>query len=260
MDSVQAWKKCRRCFVLKKRSDFMSKPVIGITAAHHTEELETFPRQFYVESIRKAGGLPLLIPPPETEEEADGVLDLIDGLLLSGGGDLTPYSLGEEPILGIGTCIPQRDKGETFLTRGALARDLPLLGICRGIQVLAAVAGGKLYQDICAQLGGTLQHAQKASRSTVWHKVVIRDSLLYSILGEGEIGVNSFHHQAVREVPPGFLVNALASDGLIEGIEREGARFCLGVQWHPESMPEEEHSRRVFFAFIAACRHDWPGA
>lgn len=231
------------------------KPLIGITAAHCAEELKTFPRHFYVESIQKAGGIPFILPPIQTQEEAGDVLGFLNGLVLSGGGDITPVYLKEDPLRGIGECIPERDLSEILLTQLALQQNMPLLGICRGIQVLAVAAGGRIYQDIPSQCPIALQHKQTAPRQYPWHEVEIMEgSRLYGLLQKMRINVNSLHHQAVQEVPPGFILNALAPDGIIEGIEKSDAKFCLGVQWHPESMETETHSRSLFRGFVEACR------
>lgn len=233
------------------------KPVIAITAAHCMEELKTFPRHYYVESIRKAGGIPLILPPVLTEEEANDVLDLFDGLLLTGGGDISPVYLKENPRRGIGNCIPERDFSEILLAKLALQHDFPLLGICRGIQVLAVAAGGGIYQDLPSQYPQVMEHRQTSPRQYPWHNVeVVEESMLYQVLKEKEIGVNSFHHQAVSEIPQGFIESASSADGVIEGIEKLGAKFCLGVQWHPESMETEAHSRALFKGFVTACGNE----
>lgn len=229
------------------------KPIIGITVAHCTEDLKTFPREFYVERIRKAGGQPLLLPPVQTEEDAQEVLDFLDGLIFTGGGDIAPVFLGEQPKRGIGSCIPERDQGELLLAWYALQADLPVLGICRGIQVLAVAAGGKIFQDIRSECPHTLEHSQTAPREYMWHEVEVLDSRLKEIVDSGQIQVNSLHHQAVSIVPDGFIQNAVAQDGIIEGIEKIGARFCIGVQWHPEVLQTEEHSRKIFESFVQAC-------
>lgn len=235
----------------------LKKPVIGITAAHCTEELKTFPRHYYVESIRDAGGIPLLVPPLQTTEEAGDILQLISGLVLTGGGDISPKYLGEAPRRGIGAGFPERDFSEILLARLALQRDFPLLGICRGIQVLAVAAGGGVYQDIFSQYSGSMPHSQTIPRQYSWHDVaIVKDSMLFKLLNKTEISVNSLHHQAVARVPEGFIQCAAATDGIIEGIEKSGAKFCLGVQWHPESMLETEfHSRVLFKGFVEACLH-----
>ncbi|MDR3601245.1 MAG: gamma-glutamyl-gamma-aminobutyrate hydrolase family protein [Desulfosporosinus sp.] len=232
----------------------LGKPVIGITAAHCSEELKTFPRHYYVESIRKAGGIPFIIPPVQAQAECSDILSLLDGLLLTGGGDISPIYLNESPLRGIGGCFPERDRSEILLTQLSLQQNLPLLGICRGIQVLAVVAGGRIYQDIPRQHPLAMEHSQTAPRQYAWHDVdIAEESALYHLLRERKIAVNSLHHQAVSEVPPGFRQNALASDGIIEGIEKLGAKFCIGVQWHPESMGNEAHGKALFKGFIEAC-------
>ncbi|AFM39810.1 putative glutamine amidotransferase [Desulfosporosinus acidiphilus SJ4] len=232
------------------------RPVIGITAAHYSEELKTYPRALYVDSIRKAGGIPVILPPVRSKEESLEALDFVDGLLLSGGGDISPVYLKEDPLQGIGACFPERDLSELLLTDYALQKNLPLLAICRGIQVLAVAAGGKIYQDIPGQYLESIQHKQTAPRQNTWHRIDLRkDSLLFTLVKETNIEVNSLHHQAVKEVPPGFLQNAAATDGIIEGIEKIEAKFCLGVQWHPESLPEtDKNSCAIFSGFIGACR------
>jgi len=233
----------------------LSKPVIGITAAHCTEELKTFPRHYYVESVRKAGGIPMIIPPVESSEEASEVINLIQGLLLSGGGDISPAYMKEEARRGIGGCFPERDMSEIMLTQLAMQGDLPLLGICRGIQVLAIAAGGRIYQDIPSQYPTAMEHSQTAPRQYAWHDVdIVEESVLFRLLGERKLGVNSLHHQAVSEIPPGFRSNALASDGINEGIEKTDAKFCIGVQWHPESLENDKHSETIFKRFVDACR------
>lgn len=233
----------------------LGKPIVGITAAHCSEELKTFPRHYYVESIKNAGGIPLIIPPVGNTEEAKDVLQLINGLVLTGGGDISPTYLKENPRRGVGECFPERDFSELLLTQLAMKQDLPLLGICRGIQVLAVAAGGGIYQDILSQCPSAMLHSQTAPRQYAWHDVaIVVESVLSRLLDTTKIGVNSLHHQAVSEIPPGFTQCAFASDGIIEGIEKTGAKFCLGVQWHPESMMETEaHSKALFRGFIEAC-------
>lgn len=228
-----------------------AKPLIGITVAHCTEELKTFPRYYYVESIKRSGGQPLLLPPVTTVEEAQEVMALLDGLILTGGGDIAPPFLGELPRRGIGECIPERDRSEILLAQVAFRRDTSLLGICRGIQVLALAAGGKIYQDLPGECPESMEHKQKSPRETIWHEVCLQDSFLKRLIGEKVIGVNSIHHQAVSVVPEGFITNAIAPDGIIEGIERVGTSFCIGVQWHPEVLLEK-HSQRLFEGFIQA--------
>jgi len=226
------------------------KPIIGITVAHYTEEIKSFPREFYVEAVRRAGGQPILVPPVKLQEDAQEIIQLIDGLLLTGGGDVSPMLFGEAPRRGIRDCNPERDLSEIMLTRIALAENLPLLGICKGIQVLVLAAGGGIYQDLVSECPGSLEHSQKVPRDSAWHEVQLAESRLAFLLEEETIGVNSFHHQAVSRLPEGFIANAIAPDGIIEGIEKSSAGFCIGVQWHPEAMGQEKNSQRLFAEFV----------
>lgn len=229
------------------------KPIIGITVAHCSEEINTYPRGYYVDAVKRAGGQPILLPPVSSSEEAQEVFELIQGLILTGGGDISPILLKETPLRGIGDCQPERDLGELLLTREALATDLPLLGICKGIQVLAVAAGGKIYQDIVSQVPKSLEHKQKAPRNAPWHEVEFLPSQLRELIGQKRIPVNSFHHQAVAEIPPDFLVSSKAPDGIIESIERRESLFCVGVQWHPEVM-EDQYSQKIFQGLVEAAR------
>lgn len=234
------------------------KPVIGIPVAHCTEELKTFPRALYVESVKKAEGQPILLPPITTTEEAQEILCLVDGLLLTGGGDISPLFLGELPKRGIGECIPERDLSEILFAQVALKEDLPILGICRGIQVLAVAAGGTIYQDLPSECPESIEHKQRAPREFAWHEVHLNESYLGRLIEEKTIRVNSIHHQAVSVLPEGFMANAVAPDGIIEGIEKLGAKFCLGVQWHPEAMDKEKNSQRLFQGFVKVAQESIP--
>lgn len=228
------------------------KPIIGITVAHYSEEINTFPRGYYVEAVRRAGGQPILLPPVSTADDAQEIIGLIQGLILTGGGDISPILLKETPQRGIGDCQPERDLGEILLTQKALGVDLPLLGICKGIQVLAVAAGGKIYQDIISQVPNSLEHKQKVPRNYPWHEVELLPSQLKELLGQEKIQVNSFHHQAVFEVPQDFQVSSIAPDGIVESIEKRDALFCMGVQWHPEVMVEDQFSQEIFRGLVEA--------
>ena len=208
-------------------------PVIGISGNFRDGDC-TLAQAYYM-SVIEAGGTPVVIPSYDDERALVSVLDGLDGIVLSGGADIDPEYLGEEPIDGI-SVNPRRDAQELMLVHLAVDRQIPVLGICRGIQVLAAALGGKLYQDIKTQHQGTcIEHSQTIARGLPSHEVTIdRDSLLFSLFGKETLAVNSFHHQAVREVPAGFKVTAVAPDGIIEGMESVTFRPVMGVQWHPE--------------------------
>ena len=208
-------------------------PVIGISGNFRDGDC-TLAQAYYM-SVVEAGGTPVVIPSYDDEKALVSLLDTLDGIVLSGGADIDPDYLSEEPL----DCVsinPRRDAQELMLVRLAVDRQIPVLGICRGIQVLAAALGGKLYQDIRSQHDGEcIEHSQTIARGLPSHDVrLVKDSLLYSLFGKEVVAVNSFHHQAVKEAPEGFRVTAMAPDGIIEGIESTAFRPILGVQWHPE--------------------------
>jgi putative glutamine amidotransferase len=184
----------------------------------------------------------------------------MDGLLLTGGGDIDPTLFGEEPLPGLGSITPERDTLEIALIGHMLKANKPIFAICRGCQILNIAAGGDMYQDLYTQRDNLLQHTQHAPRSHTSHTLeVVEDSLLHRISGEVSFKVNSFHHQAVRNLAPGFVVSAAAKDGVIEAFESRNHTFVLGVQWHPEFMAEkDEVSQRLFNTFVAACGKEQP--
>ena len=208
-------------------------PVIGISGNFRDGDC-TLAQAYYM-SVVEAGGTPVVIPSYDDEKALVSLLDTLDGIVLSGGADIDPDYLGEEPL----DCVsinPRRDAQELMLVRLAVDRQIPVLGICRGIQVLAAALGGKLYQDIKSQHDKEcIEHSQTIARGLPSHDVrLVKDSLLYGLFGKEVLAVNSFHHQAVKEVPQGFRVTAMAPDGIIEGMESTAFRPILGAQWHPE--------------------------
>ena len=212
------------------------QPIIGITGNFGEKGCEL--AEGYYRSILEAGGVPMIIPPYEDKEALLSALDHIDGLLLSGGGDINPLYLGEEPSPALHSINPKRDLPELMLVRLAYDRQIPMLGICRGIQVMVAALDGKLHQDIATELpnGKLLKHSQDLPREYASHHVTIEGgSVLEQIFqGEKELFVNSFHHQAVASPGPHLKVSALASDGVIEAVESNEHKSIVGVQWHPE--------------------------
>lgn len=225
------------------------KPIIGITPNFSDGTgLYTLSRD-YAAAIQAAGGQPVLLLP---DAGGDVLPDFLDGVLFSGGGDIDPLLFGEEPLPQCGEISPLRDRFELPLCRLALDAGMPVLGICRGMQVMNIAAGGNLYQDIAAQAGPALKHSQNAPRPHATHSIVPEEgSLLAALWGKGRIAVNSFHHQAVAELGKGFFAAAHSPDGIVEAIERQDGFFALGVQWHPEAMKNEEQSR-LFSAFVRA--------
>ena len=242
------------------------QPVIGITGNY--EDLTCKLGKGYYQSVIRAGGTPVIIPPSADKAVLMNTLDHIDALILSGGGDINPLWCGEEPIPGLRGINSERDLPELLITRLAYNRQMPMLGICRGIQTLAVALGGKVCQDIRPTSptsptsptpdpspvgrGGLVKHSQDADRSEPTHSVVVsEDSTLFNIYreqllppsaggaGEGRLLVNSFHHQAVSEPGERFHVVATATDGIIEAIESSECKSILGVQWHPECLGDD---------------------
>lgn len=213
---------------------YKDTPVIGLTGNFQDGACTLL--EGYFTSILKAGGVPFILPPVDDTDSLISALESVDGLLLTGGADINPLFLGEEPIKELHSINPRRDRSELLLARLAADRQIPVLGICRGIQVMNAAFGGSLYQDIHVQREGTcIKHDQELGRSYASHTVQLeKDSLLYKLFGAETLPVNSFHHQAVKEVAPGFRVTARAADGVVEAMESTEYKSMVGVQWHPE--------------------------
>ena len=235
-----------------------SRPVIGVTLdSEEPGGYSKLPwyalRQNYTDAVERAGGLPFLLP--HQPDEAEAYLDRIDGLVVTGGAfDVDPSLFGAETRHATVKLKTRRTAFELAITKGALARNMPVLGICGGQQLLNVVLGGTLIQHIPDEVKSTIAHEQTNVRTEAGHTVrVERNTLLHRICGADELSVNSAHHQAVKAVGPGVVVDAVAPDGVIEGIEDPRYRYCLGVQWHPEysiSVGDE----RIFDAFIEASR------
>jgi microsomal dipeptidase-like Zn-dependent dipeptidase/anthranilate/para-aminobenzoate synthase component II len=211
------------------------QPVIGITGNYG--ELTCKLSEGYYKSIQRAGGVPVIIPPLSDTDSIINTLEHIDGLLLSGGGDYNPLFTGEDPSPKLGGINNERDLPELLITQLAYNRQIPMLGICRGIQTLAIALGGKVKQDISDIC--KVKHSQDADRSEPTHSVAIEeDSILYTLYNNKTIYVNSFHHQAVETGGDCFRVVGRSADGIIEAIESSEFKSIMGVQWHPECMSE----------------------
>ena len=257
----------------------MNRPLIGITCNEFDPRSSDISSPYrpalacsldsaYSQALLQAGGLAVLLPTPrelewqQLEPIAREVIRRIDGLLLSGGADFNPLILHEEPEAGMGRISPERDAWEQALLAAALQQAKPVLAICRGVQVLNAVAGGTLWQDLAARTH--LKHFQEAPRYQPTHTVrFLPGSRMGGALGltakDGVIEVNSFHHQAIRRPAPGFRISCVARDGVIEGIEKmEGPVPVWGVQWHPEGMvhhhPLQMKLFRTWLQEVERCR------
>ena len=239
------------------------KPMIGIVAGVQDETSENpwercdkLPRT-YCEAVAAAGGIPIILPASDHEDTVRGALAAVSGVVISGGADIDPILYGDPERHATVTGISAlRDAMDAIVVRYVLERDLPCFGICRGIQSLNAFAGGTLYQDVPSQVGTDVCHRQEQPGCEGTHEIAISPgNRLAQVLGGDTARVNSFHHQAVRDVAAGFVATARTSDGVIEAIESPDARFCLAVQFHPEVMaPSDATMRRLFDAFVVACQ------
>ncbi|MCL5998719.1 MAG: gamma-glutamyl-gamma-aminobutyrate hydrolase family protein [Chloroflexi bacterium] len=236
----------------------MNKPLILIPTPVQDEQRRSFSMgKGYIASLIAAGGVPLMVPVTLPERDVRVLYETADAVMLAGGGDIDPVEYGEEKHEKTSNIDADRDRAEFIVSRWAVADDKPLLGICRGIQSLNVAFGGSLVQDIPSQWQTTLRHNghyEHARRDEVLHTVAVEPgSCIAAILGSVEVGVNSFHHQAVGQMAPGFIVTANSPDGLIEAIEWPGKRFVVGVQWHPEEMSfTRQDMLDLFRAFVNA--------
>lgn len=238
----------------------MQKPLI-IIAGHLEVHPDTPPilggKETYLKAVIRAGGLPLIAAPAIPLSDLDQLLALGNGFLLCGGGDVDPGRFGATDCPHLDEVDPLRDEFEIELVKRLMKLDKPIMAICRGVQVLNVALGGTLICDISTQVPEAGRHDfyPDFPRDMVAHQVDIQaNTLLARAMGSTKIGTNSLHHQALDRLAEGLLVNARSStDGIIEGVEIPSKRFALGVQWHPECMPESAQMQQLFAAFIHAC-------
>jgi putative glutamine amidotransferase len=225
-------------------------PLISITEA-------------YVQAVLRVGGLPILIPVDLSTSQTGEIYTHLQGLLVTGGGDIDPVLYGGVPHPRVYDVDPERDALEINLVQQAAGDGLPFLGICRGIQVINVALGGKLYTDISDQRPGALRHdmAPGFPRDLIAHQVEIRPgSCLAGLTGLPTLQVNSLHHQGISSVAPSLQATGFAPDGLVEAVELPGHPFALGVQWHPEWLPESIPMQAIFRGFVAAVGKGKPDA
>lgn len=238
-------------------------PVIGISSTLLTIESGCFLGREriavvsdYIEAIRLTGGVPMILPIVEGEALIEKQMSLVDALLLTGGYDVSPFFYHEEPQRFLEAVCPERDRYEFHLIEIAKKSSKPILGICRGLQILNVAFGGTLCQDIASVLPSALQHSQKAKPDEETHRVqIVSNTRLHEIFEEEVILTNSFHHQSIKDMGSGMMANAHSSDGIIEGIEAPGDLFVLGVQWHPELMVSKHPQMfKLFHSFVEAAK------
>lgn len=246
------------------------KPVILITS-YHVGKDELNPKKVrgkeeqdisictsdYINAVMLSGGVPLVMPNIEGDDNIDELIGIADGILFSGGEDVHPGYFNEGIMVDNLVISERRDKFEMKLAEKVLPLDIPLLGICRGMQLLNIAAGGSIYQDIGKQYETGIRHSNpQSSKADIIHKVKFEErTKLHDLYGKPLMEVNSFHHQAVKELAPVFKASAYSEDGLLEAYELEGDRFLLGLQWHPEMLFEKYPEELVIFkSFVENAR------
>jgi len=239
----------------------MKKPIIGINASrvikHETAYSHSVIESLgndYVESVIKAGGIPIILPILSEEESIRRQIELLDGVILSGGIDINPLLYNEEPSPKLGYIFPDKDNFDILIAKIACELNKPILAICRGHQILNVAFGGTLYQDLSDIENCYIKHQQQSKDGAVTHTVdIIEGSILHSILGNSIIS-NTFHHQAIKDLAPGFKATAYSKDNIIEAVEKIGDQFVVGVQFHPEIMTayNNKNALKIFEAFITA--------
>lgn len=230
------------------------KPIIGVMPLWDDEKESIWMLPGYLDGIRTAGGIPVIFPLTEEKEELERLCAFCNGILFTGGHDVSPQLYGEKPLAGLVSCCKMRDHMETMVLQIALRENKAILGICRGIQFINASLGGTLYQDIPSQLPTMIDHHMVPPYDRAAHEVTIKsDTPLYSLLKKEKLGVNSYHHQAVKELAPELVAMAEAEDGLVEAVYLPSRKYVWAFQWHPEfSYATDENSRKIFRSFIEA--------
>lgn len=238
-------------------------PLIGISGSIDAEETKQILVRDYMRAVLAAGGIPILLSLDMEGQMLDACMERLDGLLLAGGNDIAPKLFGQLPSQHLGEVNPLRDQFEMWLIGEAIKRQMPTLGICRGMQVMNVALGGTLYQDLPTQyqhVGDTPLHLHMQTcggRHTSHTVSVSQDSQLFQAVGVNSFDVNSFHHQAVWEVAPTLRVSARAVDGVIEAIEHSTLPFFWAVQWHPERMHQTDRHAAALFAALAEAASEY---
>jgi len=234
-----------------------NRPLIGVTPWYDYDQELTYIKPGYLEGINKSGGLGILLPMTIDENIIENIMDRCEGFLISGGPDVDPKYYNEVNLPFNSSISPLRDKLELFIIKKAIKMNKPILGICRGIQIMNVAIGGTLYQDIESQITDrvVIKHSQEAPKWHPTHKINIQEgSIIHDIFKSLSIDVNSFHHQAIKDIAPGFRVSSTSDDGIIESIEYNDHKFAVGIQCHPELMWEKNPLfLNLFYRFVNSC-------
>lgn len=232
------------------------KPIVGIMPLWDDEKDSIWMLPGYMDGIGQAGAIPIIFPFSDDKEELSRLLDMCDGVLFTGGQDVTPEMYSEKAMEGLVSCCQKRDNMERLVLKISMEKDKSILGICRGIQFINAALGGSLYQDLSIQHPSSVEHHQHPPYDKPIHEVIlINDSPLQNSLEVDRLQVNSYHHQAVKEVAPQLQVMATSPDGLVEALYMPTQKFLWAVQWHPEfSYKTDMYSRKIFKSFIESMK------
>ena len=232
------------------------RPVVGVMPLWDDDKDSLWMLPGYLEGLEEAGTLPLILPLTDDEEDLAQLMDMCDGFLFTGGHGVSPEVYGATPLEGLIAACEGRDRMEAIVLRKAIDEDKPLFGICRGIQYVNAALGGTLYQDLDLQHPSDIEHHQQPPYDVPIHEVtVLKESPLYACLQKEQLGVNSYHHQAIKDLAPGLKEMAVSPDGLIEAVYMPGHRFLWAVQWHPEFFgTKDDSSVKIFHAFADAMK------
>lgn len=230
------------------------KPLIGLTPIVDAARDSLWMLPGYMQGLEAAGGIGVMLPLTDDPAVLKELIDRVDGILLTGGSDVAPALYGEPKAAFCGENDPMRDKMETRLIELALQAGKPVFGICRGLQILNAVLGGTLYQDLKTQTGTELTHSMDKPYDRTVHEVtILPDTPLAALYGPGPLAVNSRHHQGIKALAPALRAQAAAPDGLIESVYLPGYRFVQAVQWHPEHRWQAGESKALLRSFVEAC-------
>jgi putative glutamine amidotransferase len=240
---------------MKQMSVFLNEsPLIGVTPLWDAVRQSVWMLPDYLDGIKAAGGIPIVLPLDLSEKDAERIVETCDGFLFTGGQDVSPSLYGLEDATGTIVSSPERDKLETLLLSKALRADKAVLGICRGLQFINAFLGGTLWQDLPSQHHSEIVHRQGKPYGVPTHQVKLSGDL-QSLLGKEVLDVNTLHHQAVKELGKGLTPMAVAPDGLIEAAQLMGKRFVWAVQWHPEYLfRTDQDSLAIFSCFVEHCK------
>ncbi len=232
------------------------KPIVGVMPLWDEEKNSIWMLPGYMDGITQAGGLPFIFPFTSDVKEINQLVDMCDGFLFTGGQDVSPEIYHEKTLDGLVVACSKRDNMESIVLDAAIKNDKPVLGICRGIQFINAKLGGSLYQDLPSQRPTDTEHHQNPPYDIPVHRVSLeKNSPIQKFLGKEELMVNSYHHQAVKDLAPALKIMAVSEDGLVEAVYKPDNKFLWAVQWHPEySYKTDNSSRKIFKAFVEAMR------